>query len=343
MTSLTVTATFTRKLIIGAGAIVGASLLLLIVYNIGVGVYKSFFPEKPPSAFIAFGKLPPIILNEGFEPPEGVVYRIETVTGELEELALDLKVFAIELPEAKFGDAARTNSWAETLGFQVPAVTNVGGIAIFLGKDDGRTLKLGTTSKKGTIESDYFNNLTLISEKHRGEEAAITLADQVVKVFGLKTVEYPKNKISYVMYKIDNGQLVETAGLSTANLIQVNYFRGDIDRIPIVYPKEGKSKVWVLTSNKSAVSANVDITMIQPYKFSTYPLLGINKAFEELKAGRASYNKEFDGSVFDIREVVLGYLDTAGYQPYLQPVYVFKSNDNLAAYVSAVADSYIKN
>ena len=342
MASLTNTAAVTRKILTVIGLTIGASLLLLVIYNVGLGIYRSFVPEKPPAAFVAFGKLPPIVLNEGYQPPKGVTYRIETVTGELEELPADLKVFSIDLPEVKFGDVARTNSWADSLGFQIPPVANTNGIATFAGKTDSRTLKLGITSQQGIIESDYFNNLDVISKKHGGEAVAQGVADKVVDVFGIKVEEYPKDKISYVMYKVDNGKLVEVSGLSATNLIRVNYFRADIDNIPVVYPTSTQAKVWVLASNDTAVAASVDITRIQPYRFSTYPLKGVNKALAELRAGKAIYSDELESSVFDIREVALGYLDTKAYQPFLQPVYIFRGNNDVDAYVGAVADSYIR-
>lgn len=340
--SLTNTATVTRKLIIGLGVLVGGSLFLLIAFNIGSGVYKSFFPDKPPPPLVAFGKLPPLLINEGFKPNENVTYKLETVTGELKELASDLKVFAIEAPEVKFGDAPRTDSWAQALGFATPAVSEINSVATYADRtDNSKLLKIGITSQKAEIVSNYLNNITLISTKHKGEDAAKLNAERLVKVFSLNALAYPVDKIKYIKYKIDGGTLVEANELSAVNLIQVNYGRGDLDKIPVVYPKFGETKVWVLTSNNSFVAANIDITRIQDYKFSTYPLKGIARAFEELKSGKVIYNKEFNGTTFDIRDVKLAYLDTYAYQPYLQPVYLFEGNDGLAAYVNAVSDSFI--
>lgn len=341
MANLTVTATVTRKIITIGGITIGASLLLLLIYNVGLVVYRVIFPPKPPSAFVAFGKLPPVDLSEGYSPPVNVTYRIETVSGELKELKIDMKVFTIEVAEIRFGDESRTNSWASNLGFVLPAQSKTDSVATFASKDGSRTLKLGIIDQKATIDSDYVNDVNIIAGKHEDEGKALSVANKIVSVFGLPESEYPKGNIVYTKYKIDNGKLVKSNELSVTNLIQVAYHRGHIDKAPVVYPRAEKSKVWVLTTNGGAPAASIDITKLQLYKFSTYPLKGINRAFEELKAGKAGYNMEFKGDVFDIREVVLGYLDTVGYQPYLQPVYIFKGNDGVAAYVSAVSDAFI--
>lgn len=340
--SLTNTATVTRKLILSAGITIGAAILIFVIYNIGTGAFRSLFPESPPPPLIAFGKLPALNLSEGFKPPEGVAYRIETVSGTLKELPLELKVFSMDELEIKFGDTPRSNAWAESLGFGVPAANLNSEQATYSDKKDAsRTLTIGVVSQKGKIDSNYFNNVNLISSEHKGEAVAKSVADRVVGVFGLKAREYPDAKIEYIKYKIDNGNLVKSNELSAVNLIQVNYNRSEIDKIPVDYPIFQEPKVWVLTSNNSAVAANIDLTLIQEYKFSTYPLKGIAKAFEELKAGKTTYNMKFDGQSFDIRDTRLGYLDTISNQKYLQPVYVFLGNNGLKAYVSAVADSYV--
>lgn len=340
--SLASTATFTRKIVIAIGALIVGSLLFLIIFNVGQGVYKSLLPEKPPPPLVAFGKLPPINLDEGYKPPENITYRVETITGDLPQLPMELKVFSVEKLETKFGDAPRTNAWATSLGFSVPAIENRADTATYVDpKDNSRTLRLGVTSQMGVIDSNYLSNVNLISTKHRGEETAKSNADKVVKVFGLKGSEFPVDKLEYIKYRIDNGKLVEADELSTVNLIKVNYYKADLDKIMVVYPKYRESRVWVLTSNNSAVAAKVDISLVNEHEFTTYPLKGITKAFEELKAGQASFNMEFEGEVFDVRDVKLGYMDTYSNQEYLQPVYVFIGNEGLAAYVSAVGESYI--
>lgn len=344
MSSLTSTAQFTRKAVIAFGILLGATILVIVAVNIGKSVYRSFFPVAPAPALIAFGKLPAINLDEGVQPPSGVKYKIETVTGELAEQSRELKVFAIDSPTIRFGDVQRTDSLAAALGFKTPAVTGDTQKATYISaQDKTRTLEIGITSGIASINSDYFNNQSLIASQIRDENRAKGTADGIVSAFGLRGAHYPSEKIGFVKYKIDSGKLTEVTALPSANLIQVNYNRADLDKIPVVYPNYQKSKVRVLVSANGAVAANVNITRIQPFRFSTYPLKGISAAFENLKAGEAVYNKEYTGDVFEIRDVGLAYLDTESYEPYLLPVYVFKSDSGLEAYVGAIADIFVDN
>ena len=98
--------------------------------------------------------------------------------------------------------------------------------------------------------------------------------------------------------------------------------------------------VVFLNSDKKVVEASYIFGNIQKYKFSTYPLKGTKAAFEELKNGRGALNKMPTSNVFPIRSVILGYLETKKHQPYLQPIYIFMSDDGFMAYVAAVSDMY---
>src|SRR3990167_7608895 len=76
-------------------------------------------------------------------------------------------------------------------------------------------------------------------------------------------------------------------------------------------------------------------------KLPCWILKSINRAFEELKSGKAAFNKEIEGTVFPVRDVEIVYLETENYQQFLQPVYLFKSDNNLASYVPALDENWI--
>ena len=69
---------------------------------------------------------------------------------------------------------------------------------------------------------------------------------------------------------------------------------------------------------------------------------GVDKAYQELQEGKGVFNKEIDTNFFPIRDVSLGYLETEVFQKYLQPVYVFRSDEGLLAFVSAVDESWLQ-
>jgi len=62
-----------------------------------------------------------------------------------------------------------------------------------------------------------------------------------------------------------------------------------------------------------------------------------------LKAGYAAFNKNpQDLERFPIRDVALAYLETRNSQGFLMPVYVFKSDKGLVAYVPAIDETWTK-
>jgi hypothetical protein len=166
------------------------------------------------------------------------------------------------------------------------------------------------------------------------------IADTFIKAFGLPENDFTKDKTTTTFHKIEAGKLADAASLGGANLIQVNFGRTSIDKLEVYPINYLRPNVWLLVSRDNVVLGNKNITNFARHKFSTYPLKGVQKAFEELKAGRGAFNKKFDGNNFTVRDVDLAYLETEKPQGFLQPVYAFKSDDNLLAFVPAVDSAW---
>lgn len=307
----------------------------------GKNIYKTFFPNPNPS-LIAFGKLPELDISEGIKPQNGTSYKIETITGQLKELSTDLKVFIIKGSVSSFGDLERANKIAQAKNFVLPQVGIENGKAMYVDKNDqNRMLTIELTTGDISLSSDFLNNQQVITSQPKSELESLKIGMDFLKNQNFSDTDFPQEKITYIKYKVDGGKLVEALSLSGTNLIQVNFNRADIDKIPVVYSSFDKPKVRMLVSINKVVSSKFVISNIEKYKFSTYPLKGVKKAYEDLKVGKAIYNKKFDGSEFFIRDVSLAYLDTDKISSFLQPVYVFKSDDNLNAYVPAIRSDYI--
>lgn len=343
MASLTITALYSKKILFGFSIFLGSLLLLFIVFTFGKSIFEMMFPLKPDPALVAFGKLPKLPLTEGTRPPKNVTYKIETVSGDLKELKTKLKVFAIEVNNApKFGDLGSANSKAQKAQFVLPPTGVVSEVATYTDvANKSRILTIDTISGDMSLKTDYLNNIDAISSQIKDEGAVKSTAQTFLSTFGLDPASYPKEKITTTRYKIDGGKLTEAISGSSTNLISVNFNRAELDTIPVVYSSFDRPKVTALASAAGVVSAKATLTKIQEYRFSTYPLKGINKAFADLQAGKVIYNKELNGSEFAIRDVSLAYLDTDSAQAFLEPVYVFTGDGGLAAYVSAISDAWI--
>src|SRR3990167_2562898 len=143
------------------------------------------------------------------------------------------------------------------------------------------------------------------------------------------------------LLKFEDGTLNEATSLSSVNFIKVLFPRLPIDEVKVINPRLDRAPIWALTSSTDVVEAQVAMQNIKKHKFSTYPLKEITKALEELGKGQGALNEEIEGAVFPIRDVEIVYLESENYQEYLQPVYLFKSDNNLTAYVPAVDDTWI--
>lgn len=344
MSSLTVAAALTKKIFAFAAIGVGALIVLLIALGLLGRVKNALFPPAADPALVAFGKLPPVKLEEGVTPPGVVTYKIDTVSGDLKDIKSKLKVFAIGSADLKFGDPARANGWAKAAGFRVPPVEAGATTATYVDTSDKtKTLQVDIVPGNFVVNSDYLNDPEVISYQVKDEEAAKSTAQAFLRSFGVGAETYPTEKIELLKFRVDGGRLSEALSLSKTNIEQVNFYHMDLDTIPVVYPTFQKAKVRLLVSKGEVIAAKANFADILNYKFSTYPLLSIKEAFSDLKAGKAIYNKALLGDVFSIRDVKLAYLDTEGAQEYLQPVYDFVSNEGLAAYVPAVSKAWIEN
>ncbi len=342
MASLTNAAIFTKKFLAGFGIFIVALIALFFILMVSGNIKNALFPPKADPALIAFDKLPSLDLSEGIEPPVGVTYKVETVTGQLEELQPRIKVFGIKKPDARFGDVESANVMAKDARFKVPANRIDSDKAIYVHSEDpARTLEVELKTGNIFVNSGYLSDPEVITTQARLEEPSGDVARNFLRSFNIDVEDFEEDRIEFIKLKVDGGRLVDAVSISTANIVQVNYYASAIDKIPVKSPQFKRPKLRVLVAEKGVVAAKASASEIQKYKFSTYPLKGVKQAFVDLQAGRTAYNKVFNDTLFTIRNVSLAYLDTENFQQYLQPVYVFEGDEGVEAYVPAVSDSWI--
>lgn len=342
MATLTATSTFFKKFIVGFVVFLVLILISFVVFMVGKNLKNSIFPSSGRPAFVAFDKIPKINFTEGTVPLAGMTFKVETISGQLEELQTQAKVFGIKAPVPSFGDLGDSNELAMRAGFTVPPIHVTTEKAVYLdGQDKTKTLEKELISGNIFINSDYLNNPEVLRSQPRSEDQAKGQAVAILTRLNPDTSFFPPDKMEAVKLRADGDNLIEAVSLSQANIVQVNFYRSDIDKIPVVYPNYKKPKVRILVTDLGVVAAKVSVSNIQLHKFSTYPLKGVKAAFEDLKKGEAILNKNPESLDFPIRKVSLGYLDFDAYQPFLQPVYVFESDGGINAFVSAVDKKWI--
>ncbi len=361
MSNLTRTAFFSRKIAFGGAIAVIATVTFILLTSIGKSILRVFVPPQPPPATVAFGKLPPLDFSGGFKPPSGVNYSVQTVSGNLPKLDLMTNVFEVNSPATSFGDSAKSKAKSQKLGFGDTPIETVGVISKFAdSKSLNRVLTMDTTNGNFEIESNYLTKIEVLGGKPKSQDEAKTTAELFIKD-ALAKINFADTKTATVFYKIDGSKLTEVSSIGQANLVAFKYARADIEKKKVVYDNYINPEYWVLVFGKDIIAAHNGTLDLELNKFSTYPLRGVAKAFDELKKGNAIYNrgpienlggveistsiatqlKPFAEGKFSIFSVELGYLITSKYEAYLQPVYIFNGDNNVAAYVSAVDDAWI--
>ena len=131
-----------------------------------------------------------------------------------------------------------------------------------------------------------------------------------------------------------------------ANVIEVDFFRPDIDGYPAVSPKYFNAESYVVMifdgENYQVIKSQLKFFEKNEQNVGYYPIKTGGQAWQELISGKG-YIVAPGGKSYPIiiKQMFLAYYDPENYQPYLQPVYVFLGENNFVAYVPAVGNDYV--
>ena len=336
MANLTQISFFLRKWGIFA---VLTTIVVLVVFFGGKSLLKIIFPVKPAPATVAFGKIPKLDFKAGFIPKSAVSYKIETISGDLPALLKEAKVIATETGGIGFGTTDKIKARVAVLGFtNTPTDTGNGSLRFVDPKDNNRVLIADAASGnfKLTGELQGQENLGSLGS----QETVINTARAFFNGFGLEDSQYPDSNVILRYFDLSDGKLVGVLSAKGAKLAEVRFYHGNIDGLASRQLREDEAYVKALVSARQVINAEMNIPNVAFYKYATYPLKGTIKAFEDLKAGLGAFSNNFEDSQFAIRDVVLAYL-FASNEPYIQPIYVFKGETGVDAYVAAVDDKWV--
>lgn len=335
MVTLTNFANFSKRATLFSILGIAALILLVVTFMSGGALWNSVFPPKPIAATVAFGKLPANDLSEGIKPQGQIKYEIETISGELPTLEGSAKVFVVETGGTSFGLLEDIKKKAVQIGFvQSPQILS-NGFKFADPQNNSKTLVVNNVSGS-------FSYQTGLQDVKNPEsvDAAISSARLFLKIFNLDEKEFPNNKVKTINLKVDGSNFVEAKSFSDANVVRVNFYRADLDKYPILPIIDGQSLNSALVAS-SVVEAKMNIYNLARHKFATYPLKEVQKAYEELQSGKGIYDREQTSDTFAVSNVSLAYVESSKTRDYLQPVYVFRSDSNINAFVSAVSEDWL--
>lgn len=336
MITLTNFANFWRRASIFTVLGIGAILILFILFLFGKSIKNALFPPPPLPATVAFGKLPRTDFSDGIKVGSKLNYKIETISGDFPKLPTSAKVFAIAPSNPSFGKLEDAKRKALALGFSAEAQIIPEGFRFVDAKDSLRVFTVNSSSGNFL----YKTSLRAVLRPKSTDEA-IRAARNFFNNFNVSDKEFPDNKIETEDLKFSASDLVPAPSLANADLVRVDFWRADLDKLPILPTALGKSRVVAQVGEKGVVGAKMNVYNLERFRFATYPLKGVAKAYAELQNGQGVFNTNPDLDTFEITSINLGYVESDKTSQYLTPVYIFNGRGNLKAFVSAVDDSWI--
>jgi len=351
MTSLTRTAYLTKQVLFFGVIIIGILIGLRIFWGLSKQILRSIFPQPTPTPTVSFGQLPPIDFSGvSFATSSAKIsYQIETVEGKIPKLPTQAKVFKVNQSPPSILSGEKAKQKAARLGFSSIPKQLSDRLYVFQDNEiNGRTLTMDIVTGSFFITLDLYNIPEIISSTGQlRPQSAIEIAKKFLKDNISQTYDFPDSKIQTTLLKFEGRDLKEAKSIGETQLIRVDFYRQDLEKLPILPLEKDKANTWILVSplkevKKQIVGVNFTYWPVNTKMWATYPLKTSQEAFEELQQGKGKIIS-LKGPIITIRKIYLAYLETRAAPEFLQPVFVFDGDDNFRAVVPAIQKMWIKD
>lgn len=296
-----------------------------------------------------FGKLPPLKPTHPFAYPNDISFTLDNIEGRPTTATNSAQIFFLPKKNTRFGYSQTISLMAKSFGFNTDEVKHTlkdSETAVF--EDSEKKLTINIADFNFDFKLNYEAQPTLFDTASFPDESVIK---DRAKEFLRLIDKYPEElsqgsqNLIYLHYNptTQGFDVVDTS--AQANVVEVDFFRPDIDSFPVVTPKYFTAQNFVVMvfkdDNYKVIKAQVKFFNKDTQTVGIYPVKTGDQAWQELlhkkgfivSPGATSYP-------ITIRKMFMGYYDPEIYQPYLQPVYVFLGDNNFAAYVPAISDEY---
>ena len=349
MLTLTQASKETKQILLWGGLFLGAIVVLILFFRLALFVKELIFPTPPPKPLVAFGKLQPQIFPINVTN-QTLTYTINTLSGGFPAFPDQVKVYRILPVQPDLLAISKFQQKAVSIGFKPGHTTisdkiyewrsnsNLGGL--------DRRIRTNVVDNSFTITSPYQLDADILAGKNLPDEnTAIGMGQNMLSSMELLSEDIDESKTKANLFFIKNGILSNATSLSNTQIIEVNFFQKNVDKLPIFYERPFSSNISMLVTGgrdrTQIVGANYIHQQISDQS-STYPIKTADQAFTELKEGKAYIGSYFGGSAnINITNVVLGYYMSSQTQDFLMPIYVFEGDSGFRAYVGAITDELI--
>jgi len=337
------------KFIIKWGSIIILTLFIVfIVAKIGPVIKEKLHPTPPPPPTVSFGKLEALKFPAN-ATDKALIYVIDTISGTLPVFPDRAKIYKIILNRANFLSLENAQNKVSKLGFGTQKSLISENTYQWIDRNTLlRKIAFNILSSDFTFSSSFVTDPTIQSGINLPSESeAINIAKTFLGTLSSfpNDIDTTKTKTSY--HTIKNYTIIPSTSISKAQIIRVDFFQNNVDKLPIYYPGALSSTINLLISggqdNPQVVEALYSYKNISN-ESATYPIKSASDAFLELKQGKAyiSSNAKKDTNVA-IKNILLGYYLGKDEQKYLMPIIIFEGDNDFFAYISAVKEEWVGN
>lgn len=331
-----------------------AFLVILVVFILYYAIslifrLASLQKEQPAFLNAVFGKIKALEIEDA-SSSAGLTFRLDNVEGKPVTSTDSAKVFYMPPPVARFGYREKVYLMAQTLGFDTNITRYQLRDEMAVLADPIQELAVDIRNFNFTYQYNFENTPELFDTAvtpttKQSQDQAIAFLQKI----GRYPTELSLGTINTIFFKYDpkTKQLTQLARNIGANLVEIDFYRPNVDIFPAVSPSFFNSQNYVLLMINQEGEAKILKAQIKFFEKSDqqvgfYPVKTGDAAYNDLQEGRAwVISNPGDKQNVVIREMKIGYFDPDAPEDYLQPIYIFIGDDDFISYVPAVTEEYL--
>ena len=331
----------------GPLALLGVIIFFILFYSIRVALILNKNRQGENIVLNpVFGKLtkPEIPIST---TSAGFKFQIDTIEGKPVTATKSANVYSLLPTSTKFGYRDRISKMAKQLGFvDTNTYSLIGDTTTFKNENQSLDIKISNFNFKYLYQYEKDTDLFIRSIIPTAQESvnnSISLLQSLDRFSD--EFDSANTTSSYFYFNSEKKITVPVARNIDANIVEVNFFRKNLEDIPTVSTRFPNSNDFVrlASSSKEFVPIEVQVNFFERSldKVGAYPLITGDVAFESLKKGDGIVllNSKPENKNITIKKMYIAYFEPDVYMGYLQPYYVFEG-DGFAAIVYAISSEY---
>jgi hypothetical protein len=342
MPTLTEVGYYTRRSVIYGGIGLVSLIILVISWRVFSSWWIQQHPPAPPSPTKSFGTLPSLVFPDGIDPAS-LNLRLETISGTTPDLGSQARVYFMPAFRPNVLGLQLATEMAQKQGF-IYAPTRIDEQLYEWNREGVLPGKLTVNLITGhfSLTTQWHRDVEISTSRSFSQTQVVTTARNYLRSAGLLPPDLENGPTIVDYLQAGEGTFTPAISQSEANFARVHLFRAHINEIPVVTSNPNEALVQVTVSGASPGKQIVEIqyrySPIELGRSATYPLLATQDAWQLLQTQPGYIANILEGTTSSvIRQVELGYYDSSTPQQFLQPVYIFRGDNDFIGYFPAVS------